>query len=284
VLNDSSDLYDIFFINNSGFTSGRGSNIFKSTDGGNSWLPIPKPSTGSPYSDIESVSMGTQDNSIFVQPLNVVISTHNGGADFSISPHNGTIISDAYFVDSTTAYAAGTSIWKTIDGGGNWTQLHSFATGAYYNDSILYFSALDFLDEQVGWVFGNFGLYKTTNGGVDWQLITTPFDISQSGAIFFLNSDTGYVSNQNSIEKTMDGGVSWTKIFSGTWAYHDISFVSEEIGYITDGTRIYKTLDGGNTWNKEVSLVSNKLVSLHFTDPNHGWACGYKGTILKYSK
>jgi photosystem II stability/assembly factor-like uncharacterized protein len=284
VLSDSSDLEDISFVINTGFTAGEGPNIFKSTDGGNSWLPIPKPATGSPYSTVGNLSMGTEDNSVFVQLLNVLISTRNGGGSFSNSPHNGTILSDAYFVDSTTAYAAGTSIWKTIDGGNNWTQLHSFAAGAYYNDSTFYFSTLDFLNDQTGWVFGNFGLYKTTNGGNDWQLITTPFDIRLAGAIFFLNSDTGYISNQNSVEKTRDGGISWTKIFTGASAYHDIFFVSNETGYITDDTRIYKTVDGGNTWNKEVSLVSGRLVGLHFNDPNHGWACGSKGTILKYSQ
>jgi photosystem II stability/assembly factor-like uncharacterized protein len=283
VVSDSSGLDDIFFINNTGFTAGEGPNIFKSIDGGDSWSPIPIPSTGSPYQVIVSVTMGAENNAVLVQPLNVLISTQDGSS-FGYTTHNGTIISDAYFVDSTTAYASGTSIWKTTNGGNSWTQLYTFRTGAYLNDSTFYWSVLDFLNEQTGWVFGNFGLYKTTNGGVDWQLITTPFGLRQIGAIFFLNSDTGYVSNENSVEKTMDGGISWVKVYTGTSAYHDICFVSNETGYITDDTKIFKTVDGGNTWTREVALVSDRLVGLHFNDPNHGWACGANGVILKFSQ
>ena len=65
--------------------------------------------------------------------------------------------------------------------------------------------------------------------------------------------------------------------------YRDLHFVSGTTGYITEDKAIYKTQDGGNTWSTAVSLVSNYLIEVHFIDANHGWACGLKGTILKYS-
>jgi len=100
------------------------------------------------------------------------------------------------------------------------------------------------------------------------------------------SSDTGYFSNTTSIEKTVNAGASWNKVFTCTSRfYHDIHFVSANVGYITDGPRIFKTSDGGNNWTKVVALasISNELVELHFTDVNHGWACG-GGAILKYSQ
>jgi photosystem II stability/assembly factor-like uncharacterized protein len=277
-LSDSSDFEDIFFINNTGFVGGFGQNIFKSTDGGDNWLAIPKPFTGNPNTEIVNMGMGNEDNAIFVLPLNQLVATHNSGSNFNFASLSDNFIADVFFVDSAIAYAAGKNIWKTIDAGDNWTKLHDFPGPSYYY-------TLYFLNEQTGWVFRIMdGLYKTTNGGIDWQLIITPFEISKVGAVFFLNADTGYVSSGQNVEKTMDGGNSWTKVFSGTSIYHDIQFVSDKTGYITDSTYIYKTPDGGNTWTKEVSLVSSQLIGLHFIDPNHGWACGLKGTILKFSQ
>ncbi|MGH2562918.1 MAG: YCF48-related protein [Ginsengibacter sp.] len=277
---DSSDLVDIFFINNNGFAIS--THIFKSSDGGNNWSQLTSPSGLGPNSFV-NIGMGSEMNAIFVSPLNQLVSTHNAGASFTIATLSTSLLTDVFFIDSTIAYAVGKSVWKTIDGGDNWTKLYDFTASAGFN-------SLFFTNEQTGWVLKQEGVYKTINGGIDWQLVNTgTINLSYGGAIFFLNPDTGYISNQYSIEKTVNAGASWNKVFTctdTTSVYHDIHFVSENAGYITDGSRIFKTTDGGNTWTKVVALASssNSLVELHFTDANHGWACGQKGTILKYEQ
>ncbi len=279
-INDSNDLIDIFFINNTGFAVGNGANIFKSGDGGSNWTPIAKPFSGNPASYYVNVGMGNESNAIFVDPLNQLISTHNGGNNFTYATLSDNYISDVFFVNSATAYAAGTNIWKTVDGGDNWMKLYTFTAGGSHN-----FYSLYFLNEQVGWVFrAGEGLYKTTDGGVNWQLIPVPFDVSRDSEPFFRNADTGYLGSGNNLEKTTNGGTSWSKIFEGTNAFHSVNFVSDNVGYVTDSSRIYKTTDGGNTWTREVFIKSVYFTEVQFTDPNHGWACGTKGTILKYSK
>jgi len=72
----------------------------------------------------------------------------------------------------------------------------------------------------------------------------------------------------------------YTSTLSNT--YHDIHFVSPQIGYITDNKLILKTTDGGATWTKEVAMANSRIVELHFTDPNHGWAGADHGIILKF--
>ena len=276
-LNYSPDLFDIFFINNTGFAIGS-QTIFKSSDGGNTWSLLTIPAG---VNSLFNMGMGNEKNAIFVGGQGQLLSTRDGGISFTISnlPDN---IGDVFFVDSTTAYAAGTNIWKTTDAGNNWVKLYSLTSCC--NSRSLYF-----LNAQIGWVFGDYGLYKSVNAGVDWQLIPTQFSNSQNKAIFFLNSDTGYISRAyyggHYLQRTLDGGVSWTTIFAAFLGpYLDIHFVSDKMGYISVGSRIYKTQDGGNTWTSEVNLVSNTLIELHFSDPNHGWACGLQGTILKYSR
>jgi photosystem II stability/assembly factor-like uncharacterized protein len=277
---DSSNLADIFFINNTGFAIG--SLILKSSDGGNTWSQIAMPS-GVSY--LFNMGMGNEMNAIFLSSQGQPVSTRDGGLSFTISTLPD-IIGDVFFVDATTAYAAGTNIWKTTDAGSNWVKLYSSIPGRNYT------SSLYFLNAQIGWALRDVGLYQSVNAGVDWSVIPTPFGNSRNMAIYFLNSDTGYISGiingygtYGSVKRTMDGGASWTSIFT-TFAvpYMDIHFVSDKTGYITDGTRIYKTEDGGNTWTSEVHLVSSTLIELHFSDPDHGWACGADGTILRYSR
>jgi photosystem II stability/assembly factor-like uncharacterized protein len=275
---DSTGFLDIFFINNTGFAVG--SNIYKSSDGGDNWskLPLPSEIVSTP---IFNLTMGSTMNAILICPNQLVV-THNGGASFTTRTSPDATLTDIFFIDSTVAYAIGNSVWKTIDAGDNWTKLYDFALPGGW-------SSIFFTSGQTGWVSKKTGVYKTLNGGIDWQRTNTDtFNLDQGGAIFFLNTDTGYISNNTSIEKTVNGGASWNKVFTCTTsAYHDIHFVSSSVGYITDGSRIFKTSDGGNTWTKVVALaasITNSLIELHFTDPNHGWACGAKGAILKFNQ
>ena len=277
-INDSTGLLDIFFINNTGFAVG--TNIYKSSDGGDNWskLPLPRGVVSTP---VFNLTMGSTMNAILIC-LNQLVVTHNGAASFTTKTSPDAALTDIFFTDSSVAYAIGNSVWKTIDAGDNWTKLYSFAPSNGWN-------SLFFINEQTGWVFKTAGVFKTENGGSDWQRVNTDtISLDQGGAIFFLNPDTGYISNTTSIERTSDGGASWNKVFDCTYnTYHDIHFVSSNVGYITDGPRIFKTIDGGNTWTKEVALsgsISKSLIELHFTDANHGWACGGKATILKFNQ
>lgn len=274
-INDSGFL-DIFFINNTGFTAGL--NIFKSSDGGENWSKLALP-VGLNSTTIFNLTMGSTMNAIFICSNQLVL-THNGGASFTTKTSPDPGLTDIFFTDSTVAYAIGNSVWKTIDAGDNWTKLHDFALPGGW-------SSIFFTSEETGWVSKKTGVYKTLNGGIDWQRTNTgTFNLNQGGATFFLNSDTGYISNNISIEKTVNGGASWNNVFTCTTSmYHDIHFVSANVGYITDGPRIFKTSDGGNTWTKVVSMgsISNSLIELHFTDANHGWACGGKSNILKFN-
>jgi photosystem II stability/assembly factor-like uncharacterized protein len=217
-------------------------------------------------------------NAVFVS-ADGLISTHNGGTSFTTNIPGDKVLADAFFIDSTIAYAVGNSLWKTADGGDNWSKLYDFPTTPG-------FSSFFFTNETTGWVSKREGVYKTTNGRIAWQRVNTDTISVDGEGIFFLNADTGYISNSNSIYKTVNAGACWNKIFTGTYGtYHDIHFVSDNVGYITDRQYIFKTTEGGNTWQKVVAPASSKnsLMELHFTDVNHGWACGANG-ILKYSE
>ena len=276
IVSGASTFLDIFFINNTGFAMAD-SGIYKSIDGGDNWdEKVPGVAGGS--SNI-NLGMGSETNVSIVLGPGRIVSSHDGGASFDTVAIADVGVTDVFYVDSITAYAAGKSIWKTTDAGSHWTKLYDFTGTVSYQ-------TLFFLNDQTGWIIRYDGLYKTTNGGVNWQPITigNQFNFVYDGVVFFVNANHGFVADSVSVGTTTNGGTSWSKVYGGKGGYHDLFFVDDNTGYVTDDRYIFKTIDGGTTWTKEASIPGTKFFELHFTDANHGWACGSNGTILKFKQ
>lgn len=64
---------------------------------------------------------------------------------------------------------------------------------------------------------------------------------------------------------------------------HDIEFIDDSVGFVYSyGTgKIYKTTNCGYNWTVVHQTDSLYLEQIQFVDPNHGWICGEKGTILR---
>ncbi|MFI5186038.1 MAG: hypothetical protein ACHQF0_04900 [Chitinophagales bacterium] len=274
VLSDSPVFVDIFFMNNTGFAM-TSSSIYKSINGGTTWTKIFSGGT-----NIINMGMGSETNAAFAAHPNTIISTQDAGVGFNTIAVSDVLISDVFFVDSLTAYAAGKSIWETNDAGLHWAKIYEFPNQGNYQ-------TLYFLNEQTGWVIRTDGLYNTTDSGLTWQLVNegNQVNVSQAGVVFFTNTSHGFISDLNIIAATTDGGSTWNKIYSATSdTYHDLHFLNDNIGYVTDGQYILKTVNGGSTWTKEATVPGIIFYEIHFTDANHGWACGSGGVILKYEK
>jgi photosystem II stability/assembly factor-like uncharacterized protein len=264
---------DVFFINNTtGFVAG-GSQISRSTDGGNTWQKVYQSNAS-----FVNIAMGSATNAIFVtagsSAFKILVTT-NGGNSFDSIAIADNSLTDVFFVSSTVAYAIGQKCWKTTNGGLNWTSTFDFgsATTGY--------KSLHFINEQTGWCAGTGGIFNTTNGGVNWNpQSASNFVFGLTGNIFFPDANNGYISDDNSVGKSINGGAAWTKAFALGGGYHDLHFVTATTGYVSDNMYIYKTIDGGSTWTRVVRLASGMIIELHFTDANHGWAV-FDGYILK---
>jgi photosystem II stability/assembly factor-like uncharacterized protein len=103
-------------------------------------------------------------------------------------------------------------------------------------------------------------LFKTTNGGTNWEPVLTPF-ITGVTDIHFVNERVGYVSTDlEGIFKTMDGGETWKRVLSNVIFFGDglassnelrrVFFINENKGYVRDpwGYRVAQTNNGGASW------------------------------------
>ncbi len=158
--------------------------------------------------------------------------------------------------------AAQGGVWKTTDGGVNWTaltdNLPTLACGDIAvdqtNPNVLYLGTGE-LNYSGDSQYGN-GIYKSTDGGANWFQVAT---VTQVGnrcsyiAIDPFNSNIVYMGGNNGIFKSTNAGINWTNINGGT----NINCIvinpyNSQIIYITNGGsnagQIIKSVNGGNTW------------------------------------
>jgi len=143
-----------------------------------------------------------------------------------------------------------------------------------------YFKDLYFTSADTGYAVSS-GVYKTTDGGYSWQLISqTTGHTLQS--VFFVNAHVGYaVGNDGIFFKTTDGQ-NWTM----NWIYgtqlKSVFFINTNTGYVVgDAGKIYKTVDGGGNWTLQSSGTTKNLKSVFFTTSEIGFAVGENGAYLK---
>ncbi len=266
---------DIFFVDNSyGFACGA-SGIYRSSDGGVNWSHLI--STASPV----NIAAANSSRACFIDNSEKIYLTTNGTtiqeAAVHFTPDSIPTFKDAFFSSNTVCYASSSKyIWKSLDGGLSFDSIYNFHEPSDANN-LLYF-----VNDLTGWINRQGKIFKTTDGGHNWTL---QFSGSPGIAINFINSGIGFISANYLIYKTIDGGDHFTPINNITYYSADICFVNSTTGFVSSDNHIYKTTDGGNTWAQIIAVGSPQtFVEIHFTDANHGWACGTNGLLLRFNQ
>lgn len=133
------------------------------------------------------------------------------------------------FVNNNRVIAAGYGvILISEDAGLNWQFLP--VEGDFFVD-------IHFIDDQFGFIVGNFGtILKTTNGGSDWKEVEKGGNVISSNqnmtAIHFFNNSLGFVVGRSGLFwRTDNGGEDWKEVAGIPDIDLKDVFIYEEKGY-----------------------------------------------------
>lgn len=145
-------------------------------------------------------------------------------------------------------------VWKTTDGGVNWTPL-----GDYFSNLSVYSVAIDPTNSDTYFFGSSSGLiYKSTDAGATWNQLA---DLSNSQVIKILidptNTNKIFACSENAgFFKTVDGGSTWNSITTDVKAY-DIEFKPGDVSVVyASGSAFQKSIDGGVTFTTVGGFMS----------------------------
>jgi len=212
----------------------------------------------------------------------MISKTTNGGTTWTPKPISGppstTVVGDIAAVDGNTAYVvtaptagtAGNGVWKTTDGGSNWTKQNVYSTSSFAN--LVYF-----WDANNGWtcgdpVGGKFEMFKTSDGGATWNTVSgapAPSNDIEYGltGVKAVSGDHLWVgTTQGRILHSSDRGSTWTANFSpvldfgsgdstigvpGSYGHMAFKDGSNGLLIAVDNdviASLYESTDGGENW------------------------------------
>jgi autotransporter-associated beta strand protein len=176
------------------------------------------------------------------------------------------------FSTADTIWAVGDvqTVIKSTDGGVHWTGSHPGGGNLH---------CLEFVDEDYGWVAGNW-VMATTDGGATWTT-QSPGIGGTANDIFFVDHDDGWIAtNVNQIISTTDGGAHWTQqkspLARGYLA--EVDFVDEDNGwllgidnYSPTHSWVFNSTNGGESWTVLYDLPDHMARDIEMLSTSVGY-------------
>jgi len=150
-----------------------------------------------------------------------------------------------------------------------------------------------FIDEKIGFVGNNEGIFKTTDKGIHFKNVcNTELPIK---SIYFVNSNVGFavgghlmqptdnIIHGSIVYKTTNAGDSWVKqtVPLKDSELNSVFFIDEKIGFAIGYKLHVKTIDGGVTWTEFEFEYQGLMNKIGFIDSQNGYAIGTNGAYFK---
>ena len=276
--------------------------ILMTVDGGKSWQAKQSGTELALY----NVKFADAQNGWVCGQDGLILRTKDGGETWQKQESGITFpIFALWFVSPSHGWAVSeqATYLRTTSGGESWEtgRIEASLEGVDLEatlalvDPVLY--DIHFLDEQTGWMAGEFGkIYHSTDGGVTWQEqqgtllgqagIDDALNLPAWFGIRFLNANEGMtVGLEGKMAHTTDGGQTWNfvaeeaSLFS-TDPLFALSF-HNGAGWITGGSgRVLQLREGKWRPAQLGRPIVTWLRAIDFFDDNNGWIVGGYGIIL----
>ena len=281
----------VLFLNeNTGFI-GCDNSVRMTTNGGASWFIV-----------LDQGCNSIQFLNNFTGYINTgsLYKTTNGGFNWNLISSSFSYVENIQMTDTLTGYGGAGAILsrnentayfiKTFDGGLTWFPLNSNIAG--YITSFIFFNA------STGVVASYspnkptsfFYLYRTTNGGANWNQIMSSTSTFRIDNFSKPNDSSAVAFNGVNTFRTETRGATWQiataphQIYCRSVHFFNIltGFAAGSFEEGTTNGRIIKTSDGGNNWQTSINYPSTfRFLSINFPSVLTGYASAYSGLILK---
>ena len=276
------DIFSCSFLDgNTGYICGYGNSLFKTTTGGLNWINLSYPTTAQNLNVVHFFDANTG----FVCSTNdTLYRTTNGGLNWS-NIFIGFQAQSVSFANANTGFVGGYSaIAKTTDAGISWISWNIQSYGELY-----------FVNPSTGWtstyLSGGSDIYKTTDGGNNWNLQYSTSDFRIIYNFCFLNENTGWaVGYRELILKTTDGGMNWITQHDvdGEPGIYSVCFIDSNTGwaagdfYFSGGSKVFYTTNGGDLWQSYfLSSNAGRLSQVQFVNQTTGFLTGQYGNVFR---
>lgn len=161
------------------------------------------------------------------------------------------------------ATSASGGLWQSIDTGYTWTNVNTdylpYMSCAsicidHSNPNILYLGSGD-----PNYYSGSYGMWKSTNGGITWNMINTGLtsNLIMETIMHPTNNQILITATNNGIYKTINGGSSWTQVKAGgSFKNMVLKPNSLDTVYAVTDSQVWRSLNFGSTWTQITSGVA----------------------------
>lgn len=148
-----------------------------------------------------------------------------------------------------------------------------------------------FISENEGWLLSHYSVWKTEDGGLNWEIQSLPTFIEQSILLYsiqFLDENYGIISTtigenemgekSGNVLLTKDGGETWTIAFpEATNALFDATLSNSQTAIGVGGNKTFYqyTYDGGVTWTEVPLPEGHKAYKIIALDEYTFLFCGH---------
>jgi photosystem II stability/assembly factor-like uncharacterized protein len=216
----SPNFNDVHFVNGTtGLAVGSYRIALKTTNAGSSWTQVIPDTTAATVTHYGAFMVN--ENLAFVvgqlsSTNGVVYKTTDGGTTWTTKSAVVAKALRGVAFGSTTVGAvvgAGRVAAYTTDGGATWSAATFNNVPAARSVSTL--RKVTFLNATTAIAVGDTIILKSTDGGANWNYVTSPASIALNG-LAFQNATTGYAAGKQQVLKTTDGGDTWTAVTDPT--------------------------------------------------------------------